>query len=610
MTSARLKLFAQCCCMVTTIVACSSLNKQPTADANQQLADFMASSYQQDLARSPMLQTYRGIKDDYHRWDTLTETFFDETATITESRLAQLDAIDPAALSPSSQLTADIYRQVLQQQRTLNHYRHHRYIMQQFRGWHTRVPSFLINMHQIASVADAQAYISRLNGVKPLMHSVVDQLTIREQKQLLPPRWAYPKMIRSAGNVLIGRPFDNTPEDSTLLADFDRKINALNISETEKSQLLKEAEAALINAVLPGYRHLIDKLTTQMPLASDEEGVWKLADGDAYYQQLLQFYTTTELTADQIHQLGLKQVAAIHKQIEAIRVQVGFKGSIKDFFQHLRSSPEFYYPDTRAGREQYVQMASKALARIESQLPDMFGLLPEAELLIKPVEAFRQQTAGKAFYQAPAENGSRPGIYYVNLYRMNNMPSYQLEALAYHEGLPGHHLQRAIALQLHDTPALQKYARFTAYSEGWALYAESLAGEMNAYSNAYSVLGQLVMELWRACRLVVDTGIHAKRWNKQQAIDYLLANTPNSNNDATKAIERYIVYPGQATAYLIGKLHIMQLRQQAQNTLADRFDLKAFHDEILKNGAMPLSLLTITIQRWINQQLASANVEH
>jgi uncharacterized protein (DUF885 family) len=239
---------------------------------------------------------------------------------------------------------------------------------------------------------------------------------------------------------------------------------------------------------------------------------------------------------------------------------------------------------------------------MKARIPEYFGLVPKADMIIKRVEAFRERSAGKAFYQSPANDGSRPGIYYANLFNMRDMPTYQMEALAYHEGIPGHHMQRAVTQELEGIPNFQKYASFTAYTEGWGLYTEELGKDMGFYQDPYSDFGRLAMELWRACRLVVDTGIHAQRWSRQQAIDYLVENTPNPENDAVKAIERYIVIPGQATAYMIGKLKIMELRARAQAQLGERFDWLGFHDEILKDGPVPLSMLESKVNDWIAKQ--------
>ncbi|ARN72963.1 DUF885 domain-containing protein [Oceanicoccus sagamiensis] len=580
---------------------CEQTQQQPASDQEQELTAFFASSYQQTLSRSPMTQTYRGIKDNYGQWDNLSDSFAQESEAIKAANLETINSFEFYRLNPDLRLSAELFQYVAKRNQRYNNFRHHSYIMQQFSGWHTQIPSFLINMHQVSSQADAEAYITRLYGVQTLLDQVIEQLTIREQLGIFPPKWSYPQMLDASNNVLQGQPFDNSDSDSAILADFRAKVEALDIDTEIKQLLIKDAQAALLNSLLPGYQSLINTLTAQMALASDNDGVWKHPNGDDYYTLLLNTYTTTDLTAGEIHQIGRKQVARIHAEMREIMHTVGFKGDLQAFFKFMREDPQFYYPNNAQGRELYLSEAKRVLAVMEEKLPQTFGLLPKARLKIKAVEAFREKTAGKAFYQSPAQDGSRPGIYYANLYDMNSMPIYQLEALAYHEGLPGHHMQLAITVELEDVPEFQKYARFTAFTEGWGLYSEYLAKEMGAYQDPYSDFGRLAMDLWRACRLVVDTGIHAKRWDKQKAIDYLVENTPNAKEDATKAIERYIVYPGQATAYMIGKMKILALRETARQQLGEQFDIRDFHDQVLKDGPMPLTLLDAKIQRWVAQ---------
>ena len=282
--------------------------------------------------------------------------------------------------------------------------------------------------------------------------------------------------------------------------------------------------------------------------------------------------------------------------------QVGFSGTLQEFFVFVRENQELRYPNTDEGREQYLEDARSAIARMEVKLPEYFGVLPKAELIVKRVEPFRERSAGKAFYQSPPPDGSRPGIYYANLFDMSAMPKTDLEALAFHEGLPGHHLQRAITAELEDVPDLQRYLSFTAFSEGWGLYTEQLAYEMGFYEDPYSRFGQLAMELWRAARLVVDTGIHSKRWSREEAIAYLVNNTPNAEYDCIKAIERYIAMPGQATAYMIGKLRIVELRENAREALGDKFDIRLFHDTVLGSGPVPLNKLAENIDAMVRVQ--------
>lgn len=273
----------------------------------------------------------------------------------------------------------------------------------------------------------------------------------------------------------------------------------------------------------------------------------------------------------------------------------------------MRSDPRFYLPDTPEGRAEYIALAVEAISRMNEDLPRLFHILPQAELEVRAVEPFRERSAGKAFYSAPAPDGSRPGVYFANLYRMADMPLYQLEALAFHEGVPGHHMQIAIAQELGDLPKFRRFGNFTAYSEGWGLYSELIPKELGYYQDPYSDFGRLAMELWRAARLVVDTGLHDKRWTREQAIHYLIENTPNPEGDARRAIDRYIVMPGQATAYSIGMLKILELRQRAQDRLGSAFDIRDFHDVVLRSGPVPLSLLEENVETWLEASAPGAS---
>lgn len=285
--------------------------------------------------------------------------------------------------------------------------------------------------------------------------------------------------------------------------------------------------------------------------------------------------------------------------MHAIMKKVNFKGSLQDFFAFMRTDKQFYYPDTEAGRAAYLDRARKLINVMKTHLDEVFISKPRADLIVKRVEPFREKSAGKAFYNRPAPDGSRPGIVYLNLYKMSEMPTYQLEALVCHEGIPGHHMQLAIMQELKNIPKFRKFGGYTAYTEGWGLYSEFLPKEMGFYADPYSDFGRLAMELWRACRLVVDTGIHYKKWTREQAIDYLAKNTPNPRGDVVKAIERYIVMPGQATAYKIGMMKIQQLREKAKMALGDKFDIREYHEVVLRDGAVPLSILEDNVNDWI-----------
>jgi len=572
----------------------------PAADSdNAVVSDFRAfldEAYAEDMARYPLTASYRGIKTGNDRWNSVSEAFQDETRAINERRLARLQSFDRDALPANEQLSWDLYKLNLERLLARDAFRHHDFVITQFRGPHTSVPSTLINIHRVNSLADAEDYLGRLRRVGDYFDQVIDQLRIRTEKGLTLADWQYPQIMQAARNVISGVPYDDSGEDSTLWADIQDKVAGLAVDEATRERLLGEARGALVDVVEPAYERLIAAVDAQAKIASEADGIWRFPRAEAFYATRLNWYTTTELGADEIHEIGLREVARIHGEMRAIMDEVGFEGSLQDFFGFMRTDEQFYYPNTDAGRADYLAEARRSIDAMREQLPAYFGLLPEAEIVVKRVEAFREQSAGKAFYQAPPKDGSRPGIYYANLYDMANMPTYQLQALAFHEGIPGHHMQRAITVALEDIPEFQKYASFTAYTEGWGLYSEELAKDMGFYEDPYSDFGRLAMELWRACRLVVDTGIHSKRWSREEAIDYLLENTPNPEGDAVKAIERYIAMPGQATAYMIGKLKLMELRTEARRALGEDFDIRAFHDEVLKDGPVPLSILERKIE--------------
>jgi uncharacterized protein (DUF885 family) len=465
------------------------------------------------------------------------------------------------------------------------------------------VPAFLINQHQISSVDDAKAYISRLNGVPAVFTQLEKDLEIRAEKGIIAPKFVFPHVIDSSKNIIQGAPFEEG-EDSTLLADFKRKVNKLEIEEAEKTKLIATATQSLSASVQPAYQHLIDYLVTLEARADTKDGIWKAPQGDELYNVLLKRTTTTDLTADEIHKIGLDEVARIHSEMNAIKEKVGFKGDLKTFMAFMKSDKQFYLPNTEEGKQAYLDDAVKLIDDMKLRLDEVFIVKPKADLLVKRVEAFREKAAGKAFYQQPAPDGSRPGIYYANLYDMEAMPTYQMEALAYHEGIPGHHMQIAISQELEGIPKFRKFGGYTAYIEGWGLYSEYLPKEMGLYQDPYSDFGRLSMELWRACRLVVDTGIHKMKWTRQEGIDYYVNNTPNATSDGVKMVERHIVMPSQATAYKIGMLKILELREAAKVSLGDKFDIREFHDVVLKSGAVPLNVLEGFIDKWVNAKIA------
>jgi uncharacterized protein (DUF885 family) len=398
-------------------------------------------------------------------------------------------------------------------------------------------------------------------------------------------------VINDSTNLLKGAPFTDGGTDSPMWADAQAKINSLSTDEATKTRLKAEARAALLAHVKPAYENLIAAMTRQQAAARSTDGVWALPEGGAYYAERLANQTTTNLTADEIHTIGLDNVARLHGEMGAIMRQVGFTGTRDAFFEKLETDPQFFIADTPEGKAGYIAQATAMIDAMRAKIPTAFNLIPKAPMVVRAVEPFREKSAGLAFYQRPSPDGSRPGIYYINTSNVKAIPTYQMEALAYHEGIPGHHMQIAIAQELQGIPKFRRFGGFTAYSEGWGLYTEKLGKDMGFYTDPYSDFGRLTLELRRAIRLVVDTGLHHKRWTRQEAINYILANQPGDEASAQRDIDRYLVMPGQATAYLIGQIEILRLREAARTRLGSGFTLAKFHDVVLGNGSVPLDVL-------------------
>ncbi|NOX82555.1 MAG: DUF885 domain-containing protein [Alphaproteobacteria bacterium] len=588
--------------------AASAAATGETQSQTEAINAWFEAEFERQVARSPMFQTFLGRRTNYDKWDDASDDFARESHALELAALAEMRATfaleDLGAQAQLSYRLAE-YNTELADRRFP--FRNHWYVFSQFTGPHSGVASFMINQHRINTVDDAQAYIARLAGIKTYLGQ--HQQTAEDQfaRGINPPKWAYPQMIATSQNIISGAPFDDSGAPSTLLADLTKKLDALEASDEVKADLLARANDAMMTSVKPAYEALIAMFESQAATATNDDGAWKLPDGGAYYALQLEAMTTTTMSPAEIHDLGLSEVARIHGEMAAIKDAVGFDGSLQEFFVYMRTDPDgkFTYPSTDEGRARYLNEATQIIDTMRGRLDELFLTKPKAALIVKRVEPFREQAAGKAFYQRPAPDGSRPGTYYANLYNMADMPSYQMEALAYHEGVPGHHMQLAIAQELEGLPSFRKYGSVTAYTEGWGLYSEYIPKEMGFYADPYSDFGRLAMELWRAARLVVDTGLHDKKWTRAEAIDYLLANTPNPEGDAIKAIERYIVMPGQATAYKIGMLKILELRTRAEAALGDDFDIRAFHDVVLKNGAVPLAILEENVDAWIAESEAS-----
>lgn len=580
-----------------------AVQAQPVQSEIDKANAFFEDTFNRDVMSSPVYQTYMGIKKDYDKWDDNSEEKALKDLAQTKADLVTLNNIDRAQLDAATQVSYDLKKQDLEASIADFKWRYHNYPVNQMFGTHSMVPAFLINQHQISNVKEANDYIARLNGVPGVFDQLITGLEIRADKNIIAPKFVFPHVIDSSKNIIKGAPFEQG-EDSTLLADFKRKVNALEIDQAEKDALISKATDALKTAVKPAYSKLINYIAQLEKRADDRDGAWKFPDGEAFYNNALKRTTTTDLTAKEIHAIGLAEVSRIHDEMRAIKDKVGFEGDLNAFMQFMKTDKQFYLANTEAGKAQYLSEAKGLIDNMKTRLDELFIVKPKADMIVKRVEAFREKAAGKAFYQQPAPDGSRPGIYYANLYDMEAMPTYQMEALAYHEGIPGHHMQIAISQELEGVPKFRKFGGYTAYIEGWGLYSELLPKEMGLYEDPYSDFGRLAMELWRACRLVVDTGIHAMKWTRQEGIDYYVNNTPNATSDGVKMVERHIVMPSQATAYKVGMLKILELREAAKKQLGDKFDIRQFHDVVLKNGPVPLNVLENFVNEWVASKQA------
>jgi uncharacterized protein (DUF885 family) len=559
--------------------------------------------YNESLARSPMTQTYLGMKEAADKLDDVSQAAQDEQYALQQLNLGKMKKdFKLNQLDTQGKISYRLFEYDAKTAQSEHEFEQHNYVFTHMSGPHTEFPTFMVNFHAVKSKEDALAYIARLNAFQRYLGQYQTLAEEQFAKDIRLPKFVYAKLITASKNVIAGSPFVNGAKDSPLLADFKAKIAKLDVSDDEKSTLIADAQTAMTQSLAPAYHSLIAMFETQEQQASDDDGAWKLPNGDTFYQSRLQHYTTTSLTADEIHNIGLSEVARIQDEMRVIMTKVGFKGNLQEFYTFLRTDPQFTYANDDQGRAQYMAEATAIIDTMKGQLDGLFQTKPKADIIVKRVEPFREASAFGAFYDQPALDGSRPGTFFINLKDVREQPTYLMQSLAYHEGIPGHHMQIAISLELQGIPEFRKQGGYTSYVEGWALYAESLPLELGLYTDPYKDFGRLSMEIFRAARLVVDTGIHSKKWTREQAVQYMLENIANPEGDIRAEIDRYIVWPGQATAYKIGMLKIIELRKEAEAKLGSKFDIRAFHDVILANGAVPLSILEELVNEWVASQ--------
>ena len=599
LTTGAFGAFAISGCAATPAPASSAPAASPAPDQSAALNAYLEEVFERRILRNPQLATSLGDKRGYDRLNDVSDARDAEDFAALQNDVAQMRArFGAAPLDAQARLSLRLFEAELARAQAGRPFQKHRFVFNQMYGVQTGVPTFLINNHRVDTLADAQAYVARLNAMGAQLDQYRQNSEISAQAGILAPKFVYGYCTPAAQAIITGAPFGPGP-DSPLWADIQTKVNKLDAPDAQKASLLAGARAALLDKIKPAYARILATISAQEAKAGTDDGVWRLPDGEAFYAERLAAQTTTSLSAAEIHQLGLDNVARLQGDMRAILRRVAFQGDLDAFFKFVETDKQFFLPQTPEGKARYIALATDAINAMKQRLPSAFRRLPKADLEVRSVEAFRENSAGLAFYQRPAADGSRPGYYYANTVDMAALPLYQLEALAYHEGIPGHHMQIAITQELEGLPRVRRFGGYTVYSEGWGLYAEKLGKELGGYQDAYSEFGRLTLELRRAIRLVVDTGLHAKRWPREQAVQYILANQPGDRAQAVKDIDRYIVLPGQATAYLIGSLHIQKLRAQAQSALGGKFDVRDFHEAVLANGFVPLDVLDELITAYI-----------
>lgn len=579
----------------------------PAIDETDRLTAWLDEEFATELDFNPLAKTRLGDKSDYGELDDVSEAALDRELNWRRDSVARMQAeFDYEALSDEGKLSWDLWEYQLDAAERALPFRRHRYIFGR-NGPQTGLPNGLINYHNVDSVADMQAYISRLNQSNRYMLQYLERAQASVADGIRAPYFDYDQAMSEIERVTTGAPFSATAGqgDSAIWADITGKIDALvengMASAEQAEELRNQAEQALLESFKPAYDEILAWLQEDRVNVPDQAtGASELPNGDAYYAQRLQAMTTLPMTAREVHELGLAEVARIQEEMQGIRQAVGFNGSLQEFFNFLREDDQFYFPNTDQGRADYLALADEILSEMYTRLPDYFGILPQAGLQVRRVEAFRETPGGAAHYARGTADGSRPGTFYVHLADMRAVAVNRLENLSYHEGVPGHHMQISIQQELEEIPRFRANRGYTAFSEGWGLYAELLGKEMGGYNDPYADMGRLSGEIWRAVRLVVDTGIHAFGWSEQEAVQYALENSPRPEASVRSEVRRYFNNPGQATAYKIGMLKILEYRRKAENALGDSFDIREFHDTVLGSGPLPMEALEAKIDRWID----------
>ncbi len=582
------------CVSVAMCVACgigvpvgAQVNKGSGRDRRPDLQGLADRYWDAKMERNPTWATSIGDYRFNDRLVDLSESGRKKWEAKLNGLFRDVRAVSVPGMSPDDRLTRDLLERVIRDE-LLRIECHLEYTpLDPLDGPHIRFPLILVSQ-PFRNVADFKAYIARLRAFPRQVADIIKNMRRGMQIKIVSPRITIEKVIPQIRTHIVN---DVTQSEFYTPAETAGKLN-----EADRKAIVAAITDAITSAVIPAYRRLLAFVEDEyLPLCRSTVGVGSLPDGRAVYEKLAYLSTTVPLPPDQIHELGLSEVARIRAEMAKVREEVGFEGTLKQFLTHMRTDPRYRF----ASSEELVEAADALLQRTKPLMPKLFGRLPKADCVMKEIESFRAASSPVAYYNPPPEDGSRPGYFYINTHAPRERLRFTLEALTYHEAIPGHHLQMALDQQNTSLPKFRRYGQFTAYVEGWALYTEKLGYEIGGYPDSYARFGQLTFEMWRACRLVVDTGMHAKGWSRQRAIDYMAANTSLALIDIEAEIDRYISWPGQALAYKVGELRILRLRKEAEQQLGDKFDLRAFHDALLSGGAMPIDMLEKRMREWI-----------
>ncbi len=574
------------------------------ATETQRFAAFLDSVYRDDIASRPQLATEFGSRVGLDRWDDRSEAGLAAAAARVRREMQTAKTrFDYGKLDAAAKLQYQVFLDEHQLLLDRYRWRDHFYALNQIVGLHIDVPATLAEQ-PLATFEDAEAYIRRIRAVQPAIDQLVLQMQAQAKKGFYIPKSVYPLLIEGAGNVIAGAPHDAGP-DSPIFADFKRRVAELELGADVKARLVEEARLALVRQLQPAYERLIRLLKEQGGRTPVTGGVWQLPEGDAFYAFLVRQFTTTDMTPAQIHEMGLAEMERSHREIAALMERVGFHGTVREFMQKMKSDPRNYESDDDAGRAAYLARARGIVAAMQSMITEAFEAPAPLPLRVARTDAYKEASSPPGFYEPGPADGSRPGTVYLNLSDMKVCPLYELEDLLYHEGVPGHHMQISTILVDPSIPQSRKVNEWwqdTAFVEGWGLYAERLGKDMGFYQEPSSEFGLLSGELWRASRLVVDSGLHYKHWTREQAIQYLNDNTPSPEATNIRAVDRYLAVPGQATSFMVGMRKFVAERERARAALGPRFDLREYHHVALSSGYIPLWALEQKVTSWIESK--------